>query len=307
MHGTSCAHSRSQEVMAVAGASKGLSSFLRARPRAGLVATITAPLAWLVVVYLGSLAMLVVSAFYQLDEFTGKSNGQFSFENITVVVTKGVYRSLMLRSVMVATAVTVLCLFIALPVALYISRLASKWAKRGMIVALLLPLWSGYLVKVYALRAVFAPGSDFGSGGFLNGTFGWSPGFGYVAVVLTLTYLWFPYMLLPIYAGLERLPNSVLDASSDLGAGSLRTFRSVIMPMLVPSIAAGSIFTFSLSLGDYITVKVVGGTAQMIGNIIERVLLAPNQPLAAAFTLWPVGIMLAYLALMARLGAFENL
>ena len=291
----------------MAGASKGLSSFLRARPRAGLVATITAPLAWLVVVYLGSLAMLVVSAFYQLDEFTGKSNGQFSFENITVVVTKGVYRSLMLRSVMVATAVTVLCLFIALPVALYISRLASKWAKRGMIVALLLPLWSGYLVKVYALRAVFAPGSDFGSGGFLNGTFGWSPGFGYVAVVLTLTYLWFPYMLLPIYAGLERLPNSVLDASSDLGAGSLRTFRSVIMPMLVPSIAAGSIFTFSLSLGDYITVKVVGGTAQMIGNIIERVLLAPNQPLAAAFTLWPVGIMLAYLALMARLGAFENL
>jgi len=198
-------------------------------------------------------------------------------------------------------------LVIALPVALYISRLASKWAKRGMIVALLLPLWSGYLVKVYALRAVFAPGSDFGSGGFLNGTFGWSPGFGYVAVVLTLVYLWFPYMLLPIYAGLERLPNSLLDASSDLGAGSLRTFRSVIMPMLVPSIAAGSIFTFSLSLGDYITVKVVGGTAQMIGNIIERVLLAPNQPLAAAFTLWPVGIMLAYLALMARLGAFENL
>jgi len=198
-------------------------------------------------------------------------------------------------------------LVIALPVALYISRLASKWAKRGMIVALLLPLWSGYLVKVYALRAVFAPGSDFGSGGFLNGTFGWSPGFGYVAVVLTLVYLWFPYMLLPMYAGLERLPNSLLDASSDLGAGSLRTFRSVIMPMLVPSIAAGSIFTFSLSLGDYITVRVVGGTAQMIGNIIERVLLAPNQPLAAAFTLWPVGIMLAYLALMARLGAFENL
>jgi len=291
----------------VAGASKRLTGFLRARPRAGLVATITAPLAWLVVVYLGSLAMLVVSAFYQLDEFTGKSNGQFSFENITVVVTKGVYRSLMLRSVLVATAVTVLCLVIAFPVALYISRLASKWAKRGMIVALLLPLWSGYLVKVFALRAVFAPGSDFGRGGFLSGTFGWSPGFGYVAVVLTLTYLWFPYMLLPIYAGLERLPNSLLDASSDLGAGSLRTFRSVIMPMLVPSIAAGSIFTFSLSLGDYITVKVVGGTAQMIGNIIERVLLAPNQPLAAAFTLWPVGIMLAYLALMARLGAFENL
>lgn len=291
----------------MAGASKRLSSFFRARPRVGLLATITAPLAWLVVVYIGSLAMLVVSAFFKLDEFTGKSNGQFTFDNVTAVVTKSVYRSLMLRSVIVAALVTVLCLMISLPVALYISRLASKWAKRGMIVALLLPLWSGYLVKVYALRAVFEPGSEFGNGGFLSGTFGWSPGFGYVAVVLTLTYLWLPYMLLPIYAGLERLPNSLLDASSDLGAGSLRTFRSVIMPMLVPSIAAGSIFTFSLSLGDYITVKVVGGTAQMIGNIIERVLLAPNQPLAAAFTLWPVGIMVAYLALMARLGAFENL
>jgi putative spermidine/putrescine transport system permease protein len=141
----------------------------------------------------------------------------------------------------------------------------------------------------------------------LKSVVGWSPGFGYVAVIFTLTYLWFPYMLLPVYAGLERLPNSLLDASSDLGAGSARTFWSVIMPMLVPSIAAGSIFTFSLSLGDYITVKVVGGTAQMIGNIIERVLLAPNQPLAAAFTLWPVGIMLVYLAAMARLGAFKNL
>ncbi len=291
----------------MAGAGKRFSNFLRARPRVALLTTITAPLAWLVVVYIGSLALLVVSAFFKLDEFTGKSNGEFTFENLTAVVTKGVYRSLMVRSVLVAAAVTLLCLIISLPVAVYISRLASKWAKRGMIIALLLPLWSGYLVKVYALRAVFEPGSEFGSGGFLNGTFGWSPGFGYVAVVLTLTYLWLPYMLLPIYTGLERLPNSLLDASSDLGAGSLRTFRSVIMPMLVPSIAAGSIFTFSLSLGDYITVKIVGGTAQMIGNIIERVLLAPNQPLAAAFTLWPVGIMVAYLAIMARLGAFESL
>jgi putative spermidine/putrescine transport system permease protein len=291
----------------VAGAGKGFSNFFRARPRVALLTTITPPLVWLVVVYIGSLALLVFSAFFKLDEFTGKSNGEFTVDNLTAVVTKGVYRVLMVRSVLVAAAVTLLCLLISLPVAFYISRLASKWAKRAMIVALLLPLWSGYLVKVYALRAVFEPGSEFGRGGFLNGTFGWSPGFGYGAVILTLTYLWLPYMLLPIYTGLERLPNSLLDASSDLGAGSLRTFRSVIMPMLVPSIAAGSIFTFSLSLGDYITVKVVGGTAQMIGNIIERVLLAPNQPLAAAFTLWPVGIMLAYLALMSRLGAFESL
>lgn len=289
------------------GAARRLTAFFRARPLARLFVTLGAPLTWLVVVYLGSLALLVASAFFKLDEFTGKSNGQLTFSNIAAVVTKSAYRSLMLRSVLVAAAVTVLCLVIALPVAFYISRLASRWTKRGLIVAMLLPLWSGYLVKVYALRAMFEPGSEFGSGGFLKSVVGWSPGFGYVAVIFTLTYLWFPYMLLPVYAGLERLPNSLLDASSDLGAGSARTFWSVIMPMLVPSIAAGSIFTFSLSLGDYITVKVVGGTAQMIGNIIERVLLAPNQPLAAAFTLWPVGIMLVYLAAMARLGAFKNL
>ncbi|GBL21925.1 inner membrane ABC transporter permease protein YdcU [Acidimicrobiaceae bacterium] len=126
-------------------------------------------------------------------------------------------------------------------------------------------------------------------------------------MIITLAYLWFPYMFLPIYSGFERLPESLIDASSDLGAGSIRTFFSVMMPMLVPSIAAGSIFTFSLSLGDYITVKIVGGKSQMIGNIIERTLLAPNQPLAAAFTLWPITIMVAYLFVMARLGAFKNL
>ena len=277
------------------------------RRAAGLVAMLGAPLGWMVVVYLGSLGMLVVSAFYRLDEFTGKSTGELTTENITTVVTKAVYRNLMFKSVAVAAAVTVLCLAVALPVAFYVSRLASRWARRGLIVAMLLPLWSGYLVKAYAIRAVLEPGSDGAGGGLMRSVLGWSPGFGYVSVVLTLAYLWFPYMLMPVYAGLERIPDSMLDASSDLGAGAARTFRSVILPILVPSVAAGSIFTFSLSLGDYITVKVVGGTSQMIGNIIERVLLAPNQPLAAAFTLWPFAIMLVYLAVMARLRAFENL
>jgi len=153
-------------------------------------------------------------------------------------------------------------------------------------------------VKAYALRAIFEPGGANG-GGFLNSVFGGSPGFGYTATIVTLAYLWFPYMLLPVYTGFERLPDSLLDASGDLGAGTLRTFRSVIFPLLIPSIAAGSIF--------YITVKVVGGTTQMIGNIIERTLLAPNQPLAAAFTLWPISIMVVYLVVMSRLGAFKNL
>ena len=277
------------------------------RRAVGLGATLGAPLTWMVVVYIGSLVMLGASAFYRLDEFTGKATGEFTTENLTTVVTKSVYRTLMLKSIGVATAVTVLCLAAALPVAFYVSRLAAGWAKRGLIVAMLLPLWSGYLVKAYAIRAVLEPGSDGAGGGLLRSLTGWSPGFGYVSVVLTLSYLWFPYMLMPVYAGLERIPDSMLDASGDLGAGTLRTFRSVVMPLLIPSIAAGSIFTFSLSLGDYITVKIVGGTSQMIGNIIERVLLAPNQPLAAAFTMWPVAIMLVYLAVMSRLGAFENL
>lgn len=289
------------------GAAARTTSYLRAHRRVALGSTLTAPLAWLLVVYIGSLALLVVSAFFRLDEFTGQTETAFVVDNFREVVSKGVYRSLILRSVGIAAAVTVICLAVALPVAFYISRLASRRTKRMLIVAMLLPLWAGYLVKAYALRAIFEPGSEFGDGGFLKNTVGWSPGFGYVAVIATLCFMWFPYMLLPVYAGLERMPNSLIDASSDLGAGSGRTFVSVIFPLLVPSIAAGSIFTFSLSLGDYITVKIVGGTAQMIGNIIERVLLAPNQPLAAAFTVWPIVIMLGYLAVMSRLGAFENL
>lgn len=293
--------------MSTVGAGEKATSFFRTHRRTALLSTLSAPLAWLLVVYVGSLALLVGSAFFRLDEFTSQAKPAFVLDNLREVVSKGVYRTLILRSTLVAATVTLLCLAVALPVAFYVSRLASRRTKRGLIVAMLLPLWAGYLVKAYAVRAVFEPGSDAGSGGFLKSVVGWSPGFGYVAVIATLCFMWFPYMLLPVYVGLERLPNSLLDASGDLGAGSWRTFRSVIFPLLVPSIAAGSIFTFSLSLGDYITVKIVGGTAQMIGNVIERVLLAPNQPLAAAFTLWPIGIMVAYLVVMARLGAFENL
>jgi putative spermidine/putrescine transport system permease protein len=277
------------------------------RPAFALWGLLSAPLAWLLVVYVGSLALLVVSAFFGLDDFTGKPTTELTTGNISEAFAQGEYISLVVRSVAVAVAATLLCFALAMPTAFYIARLASRRTRRALVVALILPLWTGYLVKAFALRAVLAPGSDYGDGGFMFGLVGWSPGFGYVAVTLTLAYLWFPYMLLPIYAGLERLPNSLLDASADLGAGSMRTFRLVMLPLLLPSIAAGSIFTFSLSLGDYITVKIVGGTAQLIGNIIERALLAPNQPLAAAFTLWPMMIMVAYLAVMGRAGAFKNL
>ncbi len=220
-----------------------------------------------------------------------------------------------LRTVLIAGGVTALCFAIALPTSFFIAKIAPRWMRRGLIVSILLPLWAGYLVKGYAWRAMLSPaGNSFaaagsGSGGFLVSVFGWTPGYGRTGVILALTYLWLPYMVLPIYAGLERLPASLLDAAGDLGARPLRTFRSVIMPLLLPSIAAGSIFTFSLSLGDYIVPQLVtdGKQRVMFGTFINSTLGAPNQPLAAAYTLWPLLIIIAYLVAMKRLGAFESI
>ena len=218
---------------------------------------------------------------------------------------------LVAKSVGVAVTVTIVCIVIALPMAVYLAKVCRPRYRRALVVAALLPLWAGYLVKAYAWKAMLRPASPFGvssDGGFLEAVFGWTPGFGWVAVVLALTHLWLPYMVLPIYAGLERLPPSLLDASGDLGARPLRTFRSVIVPLLVPSIAAGAVFTFSLSLGDYIIPRIVTeGKVRLIGSTIESTLLAPNQPLAAAFTLWPLVIIVVFLVAMRRLGAFESL
>ena len=191
---------------------------------------LTAPLTWLLVVYVGSLSLLVVSAFFRLDSFTGKSTSEWTLSNITEVTTKSAYLKLVAKSVGVATAATLVCLAAAIPTAFYVSKCAAQWAKRGLIVAMLLPLWAGYLVKAYALRAVFDPGSEFGSGGFLSSTVGWSPGFGYIAVILTLAYLWFPYMLLPIYAGFERLSDSLLDASAFVGTLEKRQGLRIAVP-----------------------------------------------------------------------------
>ncbi len=278
--------------------------------RLGLTATLGAPVVWLLVVYIGSLVLLVATAFFALDPTTQKPTNEWTLDNIDTAFTTPEFTSTVIRSVGVALAVTLLCLIVALPMAFYIAKVAKPWARRGLIVAVLLPLWAGYLVKGYAWRAMFSPSSKFsasGGGGVLSSTIGWTPGFGRTALVITLAYQWLPYMVLPIYAGLDRLPASLLDASADLGGRPLRTFRSIIAPMIVPSIAAGSIFTFSLSLGDYIMPNIVGGTTQLIGNLIARTLLAPNQPLAAAFTLWPILIIVAYLMTMSKLKAFENL
>jgi putative spermidine/putrescine transport system permease protein len=281
-----------------------------ARRRFSLFALLTPPVAWLLIIYIGSLLMLVVLSVFALDPATQKPTSELTLDNLETAFTQSEFVWVVIRSVVIATTVTVCCFVIAMPVAYYVAKIAKPWSRRGLIVALLLPLWAGYLVKGYAWKAMLRPASEFGidtNGGFLASTIGWTPGFGYTAVILSLTYLWLPYMVLPIYAGLDRLPASLLDAAGDLGAKPLRTFGNVVLPLMIPSIAAGSIFTFSLSLGDYIIPKIVTeGKVRTIGSLIESTLLAPNQPLAAAFTLWPLLIIITYLFGMKRLGAFEE-
>jgi putative spermidine/putrescine transport system permease protein len=263
---------------------------------------------WLLVVYVLSLVLLIFASLYTIDDFTFETTNVRTWDNLRRAFTQRDVLDVVLRSVVVALAVTALCLVIALPTAFYIAKVAKPWARRGLIVSCLLPLWAGYLVKGYAWKALLRPAGEGTDGGFLQAVFGFTPGFGMVAVVMTLTYLWLPFMILPIYAGLERLPPSLLDAAGDLGAKPLRTFTSVIVPLLVPAIAAGSIFTFSLSLGDYIMPRLASeGKVTMIGNLIYSTFLAPNQPLAAAYTLWPLLIIVVYLLGMRRAGAFESL
>lgn len=286
-------------------------TFLRRHRRLSLASVLGAPAAWMLVIYVGSLFLMIVSAFFSIDDFTQAPTSDLTTDNFRDALTSSAIRTVVRNSLLVAAAVTIVCFVIALPAAFYIAKVAKPWARQGLIVSMLLPLWAGYLVKGYAWKAMLRPASEqgvSGSGGFLASVFHWTPGFGWAAVVLSLTYLWLPFMLLPLYTGIARLPASLLDASGDLGAHPLRTFRSIVLPMLVPSIAAGSIFTFSLSLGDFIIPNIVTeGKVQMIGNIIYRTLLAPNQPLAAAYTLFPLAIVIVYLLSMRKLGAFENL
>lgn len=270
----------------------------------------------MLVIYIGSLVLLVCSAFFALDPVSQKPTTTFTTDNVVDAVTNTTAVTLFFKTVGIAACVTLLSIALALPTAFFVAKIAPRWVRRGLIVSMMLPLWAGYMVKTYAWRSMVAPagGNKFaaegrGGGGVLQSVLGWTPGYSVLSVIIALTYLWFPYMLLPIYAGLERLPVSLLDASGDLGARPGRTFRSVIIPILLPSIAAGSIFTFSLTLGDYILPKIVidGKQRVMFGELINSTLGAPNQPLAAAYTLFPLVLIIMYLFAMKRAGAFENL
>ena len=284
---------------------QGVAAFLWRRPRLQLSLLLAGPVGWLVVAYLGSLAVLFIASLWQLDDFSGKIVQDPGLQNFKELAETPVYRSIVGRTVLIAALVTITDAILAFPIAFYMAKVASPRMRALLVVAVLMPLWSSYLVKVYTWRIMLS------NGGLLN----WlldpiglqGPGFGNVATWLVFSYLWLPFMIIPIYAGLERIPNSLLDASGDLGAGAAHTFRRVVLPLVLPAMVAGSIFTFSLTLGDYITPTLVSST-QFIGNVVyANVGIANNLPLAAAFATVPVAIMLVYLLIARRLGAFESL
>lgn len=271
-----------------------------------LAGLLSAPAGWLVVVYIAALAALLITAFWTVDTFTGKVSTTWTLDNILAVATDPVYQIITLRTLWIATAVTVLDMVIALPIAFFIAKVASPRWQKLLVVAVLMPLWASYLVKAYAWRNVLADG---GLLEWLGAPLGLnSPGFSETAVILTLAYIWLPYMILPIHAGFERVPDSLLEASGDLGAKPWDTMRLVMLPILVPSIIAGTIFTFSLSLGDYITAQIVGGTTQMLGTVVyTNVGAANNLPFAAAVSIVPIVIITIYLFVARRTGALKNL
>ncbi len=285
-------------------AGRRLADLFNGRPRLQVGALLAGPLGWLVILYLGSLAVLMVAAFWSVDPLSGELIKGFSFDNYKELWNTSVYRTVAIRTIGIASAVTVTDALLAFPIAFYMAKLASPRGKGLLVVAVLMPLWSFYLVKVYAWQTML------GANGLINwalNPFGVKgPGFGATAVWIVESYLWLPYMILPIYAGLERIPDSLLSASEDLGAKPFLTFRRVILPLAFPAVVAGSIFTFSLTLGDYITPSLVSPSTQFIGNVVfsEH---TNNLPLASAFATVPIVVMVIYLLTARRLGAFEHL
>jgi putative spermidine/putrescine transport system permease protein len=279
-----------------------LADLFHGRERLQVGALLAGPVGWLVIGWLGSLALLLVAAFWSVDPLSGLTIKEFTLENFEALVDEPVYRTIAWRTIRTALLVTLTDAIIAFPIAFYMAKVASRRGKALLVIAILLPLWSSYLVKVYAWRTLLSA----------NGAINWAlepiglhgPGYGTTAVWLVFSYLWLPYMILPIYAGLERLPNSLISASEDLGASPFTTFRRVILPLTFPAVVAGSIFTFSLTLGDYITPRLVSNE-QFIGNVIFSN-IANNQPFAAALAIIPIVVMIAYLLVARRLGAFEH-
>jgi putative spermidine/putrescine transport system permease protein len=279
------------------------------RPWARATLLLTAPLAWFVLIYLAALGVLLITAFWQINPFTTNIERVWSLGNLHMIVASPAYRGIILRTVGIAAAVTVTDAVVAFPFAYFMARIASGRARTILFMAILLPLWASYLAKVYSWLLIFT------HDGILDWSLG-KIGLGQIHLIYTnwavytvFCYLWLPFMVIPVYAALERIPPSQIEASQDLGARTLRTTRMVLFPLALPGIVAGSIFTFSLTLGDYITPLLVGGTsANFMGNIIySNIGIANNVPFAAAMALFPIAIMAIYLLGARALGAFEEI
>jgi putative spermidine/putrescine transport system permease protein len=279
-----------------------LADLFHGRPRLQAGTLLAGPVGWLVIGYLGSLAILLIASFWTLGELSGEVERTFTLDNFKTIVDDSVYRTVTLRTVGIAAAVTVTDALLALPLAFYMAKIARPSRQSLLVVAVLVPLWSSYLVKAFAWRTIL---SEEGILNWALDPLGLSgPGYGTLAVWLVMSYIWLPYMIIPIYAGFDRIPDSVLSASEDLGAKAGMTFRRVIWPLVFPAIVAGSIFTFSLTLGDFIAPTLVSST-QFIGTVVKST-ITTNLPLAAAFSIVPILIMIVYLLIARRLGAFEH-
>lgn len=288
-----------------AGAVRRTSAFLFRHPRTKLSLSLGGPLAWFLIIYIGSLAVLFVTAFWYLDVFTSEIVHGFTLTNFQTLWENDVYRAITVRTVGIAAAVAVTDVILSFPLAYYAARLATPRMRNALLIAVVLPLWANYLVRVFAWKIILTPSGFLnwlieltGAGSLQLGRSNWS-------VWITFVYLWLPFTLLPIYGALERIPGSFMEAAADLGAKGWTSFWDITFPLVKPGVVAGSIFAFSLTLGDYIAPELVGNT-QFIGNVIfDNVGVAGNIPFAAAYAMVPVAIMAIYLLLAKRAGAFE--
>jgi putative spermidine/putrescine transport system permease protein len=302
------------------GVAAAVSDVFFTRPQLLTLLLLAPPLLWIGVVYVGSLFALLLQSFYSLDDFSGLVIHEFTFATYRQLF-EGSNVQIILRTVTMAALVTLTSAVIAFPVAYYAARYARGWKKALFYLAVMMPLWSSYLVKVYAWKLILAKeGVVTWFAGILH--LGWlldgllalpvvggpSLSFSYIGTFLVFVYIWLPYMILPTQAALERVPANFIEASADLGADPGQTFRTVIFPLALPGIVAGSIFTFSLTLGDYIIPQIVGNSRLMIGQAVYTLQgTAGNIPLAAAFTVVPMVIMAFYLWMAKRMGAFDVL
>jgi len=290
------------------------------RPGLLTVLLLLPPIVWIIVVYIGSLFALLLQSFYALDDFSGLIIREFT------LVTYGhlldvANREIIIRTVIMASAVTLACAVIAFPIAYYAARYAQGTIKALFYLAVMMPLWSSYLVKVYAWKLILARegilswvAAKLGLTWIIDALLslpsigGPSLSISYIGTFLVFVYIWLPYMILPVQAALERVPKNLIEASADLGANPGQSFRTVIFPLALPGVIAGSIFTFSLTLGDYIVPQIVGNSRLMIGQAVYTLQgTAGDIPLAAAFSVVPMIIMGIYLAIAKRMGAFDAL